>query len=145
MKPRSALFAAIACGAAAVLLVGVDLAFNVDVTFEALSDGSWLPVASTKMTGPNFARVPACGQDYRLTIHNGMPWSSTQSITFLPNGGPALHQTWTLSAGETRSSEVFHLNHTKADGSALGPGLYMMAVQVGDFYASSYSCPEAKA
>jgi hypothetical protein len=143
MKTRSALAAAIACGAAAVALVGADLALNVDVTFEVLSGGAWVPVASTKDAGASYARVPACGQDFRLTAHNGMPWSSSLDITVIQNGGAPWHLGWTLSAGETRSTEVFHLNATAPNGGIPKPS-ESISVQVGrDFFAYGTPCPEA--
>jgi hypothetical protein len=145
MKTRSALLAAIACGAAAILLVGVDLTLNVDATLEVLSGGTWQEVASTKDSG-TYARGPVCGQDFRLTVHNGMPWSSKVAITLVHDGGNAAHQTWTLSAGETRSSEVYHLNGTLAPGGGPAKGFSSLQVQVGDdFFASANACPEATA
>ncbi|HUR64016.1 MAG TPA: hypothetical protein VM241_06000 [Candidatus Thermoplasmatota archaeon] len=143
MKTRSALAAAIACGAAAVALVGIDLALNVDVTFEVLSGGAWVPVASTKGGDAySYARGPGCGQDFRLTAHNGMPWSSSLDITITRSGGAPWHLGWTLSAGETRSTEVFHLNATAPAGA--GKAAESISVQVGhDFFAYGSPCPEA--
>ncbi|MEA3143062.1 MAG: hypothetical protein QOG31_386 [Thermoplasmata archaeon] len=144
MKTRSALVAAIACGAAAVALVGADLALNVDVTFEVLSGGAWVPVASTKDAGASYARLPACGQDFRLTAHNGMPWSSSLDITFLRDGVNPWHLSWTLSAGETRSTEVFHLNATAPAPAGGAKPAESIQVQVGqDFSAYGTPCPEA--
>ncbi|HUR64400.1 MAG TPA: hypothetical protein VM241_07960 [Candidatus Thermoplasmatota archaeon] len=146
MKTRSALAAAIACGAAAVALVGADLALNVDVTFEVLSGGAWVPVQSTKdMEGRPYAvRGPGCGQDFRLTAHNGMPWSSSLDITLLRDGANPWHLGWTLSAGETRSTEVFHLNATAPAPAGGAKSAESIQVQVGrDFSAYGTPCPEA--
>jgi hypothetical protein len=114
MKPRWALAASIACGTAAVLLVGLDLAFNVDAHLDIKGrDGSWATVTKSGPSSP-YARTPACGNDFRLVVHNGLPWSTTQVVIIQPEGQQTIApmtQTWTLRAGETRSWE-FHLNGT---------------------------------
>jgi hypothetical protein len=141
MKPRSALAAALACGAAAVALVGMDLAFNVDVTLEVLAGSTWVPVSSTKGAGAPYPVGLACGQDFRVTAHNGMPWPSKVDITLLRNGVTPSQIGWTLAPGETRTTEVFHLNAT-ASGGAKPPE--SIQVHVGrDFVAYGAPCPEA--
>jgi hypothetical protein len=146
MKPNSALLASLSCGAAAVLLVGLDLAFNVDAALEVQSGGSWETLMSTKDSGSYPVRGPACGKDFRLTIHNGMPWSSKVDITFQLSNGNPMHQTWTLSAGETRSSEGFHLNGTAQPSGVPSKGFSSLSVQVGTlFYGYASACPEATA
>ena len=143
MRPRSALVAAMVCGAAAVLIVGVDTALNVDATLEVrAADGSWQAVSSTRDSNGPYVRTPTCGTDYRLTLHNGFPWSSTSAVVIARSSAAPDHQTWTLSAGETRSSQVFHLNATAP--SSTKP-VDSLQVQVGtDFFASASPCPEAK-
>src|SRR5256885_2082670 len=94
MKPRSALVVALLCGGVAVLVVSLDLAFNVDVSFEAkASDGSW-QVQQTTKSQTDYARGPVCAEDYRLTVHNGMPWSSTVAITIQRGDTAPVHQSW---------------------------------------------------
>jgi hypothetical protein len=132
MKTRSALLAAMACGAAAIVLVGLDLAFNVDATLEAKdADGNWATI-STSSPG-NYARPIGCGNDFRLSVHNGMPWATKMTVAVQPFSAASarpMEEAWPLAAGETRTWE-FHLNGTAtpAGGSGL-PSKGVDSVQV---------------
>ncbi|HUR62768.1 MAG TPA: hypothetical protein VM286_10470 [Candidatus Thermoplasmatota archaeon] len=116
MKPRAALLAAILCGAAAVALVAADLAFNVEATLEVRgSDGVWRTASSTEtQRGYPSIAAPACGEHFRVTIHNGMPWSTSRHVTITASGMTAsgvpdtvtiLEETWTLGARADRTHE----------------------------------------
>lgn len=112
MKTRSALVAAIGCGAAAVVLVGADLAFNVDAVLEVRTEGgSWKTVSElgSGSERPYATPIASCGSHFRLTLHNGLPWgtSTDVSITAFGLGDTRilLDQTWHLGAGESKSHE----------------------------------------
>lgn len=153
MKPHSALAAAVACGAAAVLLVGLDLAFNVGVRLDArASDGSWsLVESSAGGASDSPARPVPCGNQFRVTVHNGLPWSVTRTVTVQP-GGPgeaATSQDWTLAPWQSRTWE-FHLNGTSsAPTSPTGAppkGADSVSVQVGTtIFLYAQVCPEGRA
>src|ERR1051326_7106744 len=152
MKTRSALWAAVACGAAAVALVGADLALNVDVRLEGRgTDGVWRTLSSTGgRPGPGPV-VPATagGNHFRLVAHNGLLWSTTLPITITASGqdGPVtlLQESWTLAPGAQRVYEFSAPNSTFASSAPPGgvPAKAIGNVQVswgdavGQLYASA--------
>jgi len=119
MKPRSALLAAIACGALALLLVALDLAFNVEARLEAQqADGSWATVATTAYHDPRDSTIVQasgrCAQQFRLIVHNGMPWASRVRLQINGFGAGIVlpPQTWTLAAGGEQSFSFAQPNVT---------------------------------
>lgn len=118
MKPRSALFAAILCGVAAVALVALDLAFNVDTKLEVRdANGAWRTVASTS-TDPQraYPASVACGSHFRLTVHNGLLWGTSLHVTITASGNSGtttlLDETWSVGAGADVLSEFNAPNST---------------------------------
>jgi hypothetical protein len=115
MKPRLALLAAILSGTLAVALVAADLAFNVDVTLESrIGTGPYRVVASTTPASrPDDLGAYQCGDAYRLTVHNGLPWTKTLHVMVWGFGaGVVAEQNWTLGVGEQRSFEFQAPNAT---------------------------------
>lgn len=109
MKPRSALVAAIACGAAAVLLVGADRAFSVNAILEVRApDGSWKTAAELGAE-QHPTSMAFCGTHFRLTLDNSLPWAATTDVTIAASGPGGertlLDEPWRLGAGESRSHE----------------------------------------
>jgi hypothetical protein len=110
MKTRTALLAAIACGAAAVVLVGADVAFNVDALLEVrAADGSWKTAAELGGSPRAYPSVAFCGSHFRLTVTNHLLWATTTDVTITASGpGPQkllLDEAWHLGAGESKVHE----------------------------------------
>lgn len=110
MQPRVALIAAAVAAAAAVALVSLDLAYNVDAKLEVQGkDGAWTVIAKTSQTDP-YARPyfaqSACGTHFRFTLHNGLLWSTTKHVSITANGQTStsiLEADWHLAPGAERS------------------------------------------
>lgn len=115
MKPALALGASIACAAVAVALVGLDLAYNIEATLEyRAKDGSWVTMARSgsqedRYAYPSFAGNCG-GPNWRLTVHNGQPWSQTLDVEVSynrPDGvqtAPYL-ESWSLPSSQSRTHE----------------------------------------
>jgi hypothetical protein len=118
MKPRSALLAAIACGAVAVALVAVDLAFNVDARLEVRgADGTWRLSATTEAV-KSYPTAAICGTHFRLTFHNGLLWSTSRHVTITVSTSGSLgsttllDETWSVGARSEKVHEFDVPNST---------------------------------
>lgn len=152
MKTRTALVAAIACGAAAVLLVAADLAFNVDATLEVRgADGSWTTVG--RLREPYAAAPTPCGDQFRLHLHNGLPWGTTTQVTVLASGASPqaktlLDEPWSLGAGASRDQEfqvpASAFEAAGPGGAPVKSGYATVQVLLGHSYArtlTAQACP----
>lgn len=119
MQPRVALIAAAVAAAAAVTLVSLDLAYNVDAKLEVQGkNGAWTVIAKTSQDDP-YARPylaqSACGLHFRFTLHNGLLWSTTRHVSISANGQTStsvLEADWHLVPGTERSHEFTLRNST---------------------------------
>lgn len=90
MERPLALGLAIGTAALAVVLVAVDLQYNVIATLEVQEDGQWTAIASRDVDGGGYAdeRFVGCaGPEMRVRIDNGLPWSRSIEVrAFVYNG-----------------------------------------------------------
>ncbi len=79
-----ALTLSIGAAALAVVVVAVDLQFNVEVSFETKQDGEWRVIATTVgdvYASPRFEGYFGCAApEMRIVIANGLPWATSQEV-----------------------------------------------------------------
>lgn len=108
----TALAAAVACGALAVVAVGVDLVYSIQATVEQRQeDGTWKTVAQGDMSYPRAPFGPGCAAgDLRVTVDNHRPMGATVRVLATHYGASGssslLDETWHLEAFEARTQEL---------------------------------------
>ncbi|HEX2066260.1 MAG TPA: hypothetical protein VHI93_05540 [Candidatus Thermoplasmatota archaeon] len=89
-----------------------------------------------------------CGNDLRLTVHNGLPWATTLTVhTTIVGSGTSVPrvESWSLAAGESRSHE-FHIDGATSTPASPRGEFHSLQVQVGsDIHLHASICPEATA
>lgn len=105
MQGRTALIAAIACGAVAVAIVALDLNFGLEAELQALDDGEWVSTSDGSLyREPGFGCV---GRDLRLHVDNNRFVAAEVDVhvsyyDLQGNTVTVLDDTWELAAGESR-------------------------------------------
>lgn len=148
VQPRAAWIAAAAAGGLAVLIVGVDLALNLEVRLETQREGQWQVVSGdgADRFGPPAGPLDGCASEQlRLTVDNGLPWATDVHVAIVAswfNGTVQEQQTvyddtWHLDRGEVRRHEFSVPAGSRTDGTKPTADVQ---VQVGATYL--FACVE---
>jgi hypothetical protein len=120
MHSRTALAAAVLCAAAAVALVAADLAWNVEATLERMEGADWVVVARAPDAHPERIFSPSCvGNQFRLTLHNGLPWGTTVEVSAHAAGTPI--EGWTPYVADLGPGESVTREFTVPASALTGP------------------------
>lgn len=118
VQTRTALWIAIACGAAAVGLVAFDLAWNLTTKVEAEIDGEWMVIASSdgghyaeeRPLGPFGFEGDCVEERFRITAVNDQPLATSLDVLVVQSGRnesvTLLQETWHIDRFSQRQETM---------------------------------------
>lgn len=149
MQPRTAAIAAVLAGGLAVAVVGLDLAFNLDVHLQEQREGQWSTVASNSDGQYAYEEgFPGgcAGPHLRLVVDNGLPWSKTVRVVVTasnqtsPANDVLLDETWRVEGRDSRQAE-FTVPAAALESKDGSPVISSVTVRVDGIYL--HTCVEA--
>lgn len=148
MKTAVALGLAVLCGAAAVALVALDMAFSLRAELQSKEGADFVTLARSDDRG-GFRSSPGglecASREIRLVVDNQRLWSGTVDVTVTVDnytGSPQrlLDESWSLGRGETRSASftvpAAIFSPQSSQPVAVKP-MVQLTAQVGDLFLST--------